>query len=162
MTSIRIVCSERRKTGFWTTIGNGSFRSSISATLWQLIRTICGKVCCVGSNMPCTQFQQESEINALPESHSLVQFDGAAGICLVPIWYEQNIYFRCENKFWFKKWTDTWKVGRFFCMDIKMQILADCGLLIFLDVKSTRLLACSASRSLMRSETLLRTIAALP
>jgi len=25
--------------------------------------------------MPCTQFQQESEINALPESHSLVQFE---------------------------------------------------------------------------------------
>ena len=44
-------------------------------------------------------------------------------------------------------------------MDIKIQILADYGLFITLDAKSTRLLACSASLSLMRYEIVLRTIA---
>ena len=47
-------------------------------------------------------------------------------------------------------------------MDIKIQILGDYGQFITLDAKSTRLLACYASLSLMRYETLLRTIAAVP
>ena len=67
MTNMRIVCSHKRRSGSSKRIGNGPFRSSISAKPCQLIRSICVKVSCIGSKTLCSQFQQETEINALPE-----------------------------------------------------------------------------------------------
>src|SRR6266403_5270745 len=68
VTNMRIVCSERRRSGSSRRIGNGPFHSSVSAKLWQLIRSIFVKVCCVGSKTQCNQCQEENGIDGLPKA----------------------------------------------------------------------------------------------
>ncbi len=65
-----------------------------------------------------------------------------------------NIFWRCVKKFWFTNERVFQRSEGFSVWTSKIQILADYGLLITLDVKSMRLLACSASLSFMRSETI--------